>query len=389
MESQKNTKLTEMRIQEEKFEKHLATVLKKLPFASECDLSKQPDYQSQMAGPSMSYNTSNPNTLQYVQMQNEMLGLSQADPEVEFVSSHEQGDVINVDVNESRSSSRDRNERYNRRRRTSRSRSPRDRVRGGRRRSSRSRSRSRSPRLRRRTDREKEKEREYERERRRKGLPDVKKDHLSVCTTTLWVGHLSKLVQQEELSDTFGKYGDIVSIDMIPPRGCAFIVMNRRQDAHRSMQGLKGHKMHNRAITVSWAAGKGVKSKEWKDFWDLELGVSYIPCDRLDRTTDFAALEEGGMFDEDTIPTWMKEAMSSKHNNSKEDPIEPMPAAALVPAIDTTQPPPLGQMISMVPPFPMGAVQRLMAPMGIPLAPPMAGVPMLNVPPPGMLMGGK
>jgi RNA recognition motif-containing protein len=55
----------------------------------------------------------------------------------------------------------------------------------------------------------------------------------SVCSTTLWVGHLSKLVQQEELSDTFGKYGEIVSIDMIPPRGCAFIVMDRRQDAFK------------------------------------------------------------------------------------------------------------------------------------------------------------
>jgi RNA-binding protein 16 len=54
-----------------------------------------------------------------------------------------------------------------------------------------------------------------------------------VCSTTLWVGHLSKLVQQEELSDTFGKYGEIVSIDMIPPRGCAFIVMDRRQDAFK------------------------------------------------------------------------------------------------------------------------------------------------------------
>lgn len=93
-----------------------------------------------------------------------------------------------------------------------------------------------------------------------------------MCSTTLWVGHLSKLVQQEELSDTFGKYGDIVSIDLIPPRGCAFIVMNRRQDAHKSMQSLKNHKMHGRTITISWATGKGVKSKEWKDYWDIELG---------------------------------------------------------------------------------------------------------------------
>jgi len=72
-----------------------------------------------------------------------------------------------------------------------------------------------------------------------------------VCSTTLWVGHLSKLVHQEELSDTFGEYGDIVSIDLIPPRGCAFICMNRRQDAYRALQRLKNHKLQGKAITVS------------------------------------------------------------------------------------------------------------------------------------------
>lgn len=72
-----------------------------------------------------------------------------------------------------------------------------------------------------------------------------------MCSTTLWVGHLSKLVHQEELSDTFGEFGDIVSIDLISPRGCAFICMNRRQDAYRALTKLKNHKMQGKAITVS------------------------------------------------------------------------------------------------------------------------------------------
>lgn len=72
-----------------------------------------------------------------------------------------------------------------------------------------------------------------------------------VCSTTLWVGHLSKLVHQEELSDTFGELGDIVSIDLISPRGCAFICMNRRQDAYRALTKLKNHKMQGKAITVN------------------------------------------------------------------------------------------------------------------------------------------
>lgn len=40
-QEEKQSKLAEMRMQEEAFEKHLATVLKKLPFANECDLNRQ------------------------------------------------------------------------------------------------------------------------------------------------------------------------------------------------------------------------------------------------------------------------------------------------------------------------------------------------------------
>lgn len=42
-------------------------------------------------------------------------------------------------------------------------------------------------------ERLREKEREKEKERKKRGLPPIKKDHLSVCSTTLWVGHLSKV----------------------------------------------------------------------------------------------------------------------------------------------------------------------------------------------------
>ena len=84
-------------------------------------------------------------------------------------------------------------------------------------------------------------------------LHQIREGHMTVCSTTLWVGHLSKLVQEDDLSDNFGTYGEvifgeilnvqesyfdlfsfqIVSIDLIPPRGCAFVCMNRRMDAYR------------------------------------------------------------------------------------------------------------------------------------------------------------
>lgn len=356
---EKITKLTEMRLQEEKFEKHLASVLKKLPFANECDLSRQPT-----------------------------IDLSAAVPAVKEQEPDDFGIPTEVisDTHSSSPRSTEAAEKYKpapaptRRRKSrsrSRSRDRRERDRGGRRRSSRSRSRSRSRshsrgRGRGRSSRDREKERasqkdkerdkERERERKKRGLPEIKKEHLSVCSTTLWVGHLSKLVQQEELSDTFGKYGDIVSIDLIPPRGCAFIVMNRRQDAYKSMQSLKNHKMHGRTITISWATGKGVKSKEWKDYWDIDLGVSYIPWNKLSPSTDLESLEEGGMFDDETMPQWMKDKITAAAK--KDEPELPVANAAAVNAVyavDTSQPPPgaAASIMGMgIPPYQLGGVAR-------------------------------
>lgn len=227
-----------------------------------------------------------------------------------------------------------------------------------------------------------------------------------MCSTTLWVGHLSKLVYQEELSDTFGSYGDIVSIDQIVPRGCAFIVMNRRQDAYKAMQNLRNHKLQGRVITISWAAGKGVKSKEWKDFWDLDVGVTFIPWNKLSESTDFDSLEEGGMFDEDSMPPWLKEKLNktkkpnhsnmpsdceidsngannknlsnngnnSSFNNSGAASI-PMVAGtsntSLLFGIDTTQPPPRPPQPPLLP----------LMPGQFSIAPPLSGAPRMLVPP--------
>lgn len=152
--------------------------------------------------------------------------------------------------------------------------------------------------------------------------------------------------------------------------------MHRRQDAYKAIDGLNGHKLHGRVISISWAAGKGVKSKEWKDYFDLELGVSYIPWDKLDENTDFEQLEDGGMFDEDTMPQWLKDKL--KNQSQKKDSTEANPAVAQVPnmamfGMDTTQPPPTQQMMpnvsQMVPPFPMGPMPRFMPPMNMSMPP--------------------
>ena len=142
----------------------------------------------------------------------------------------------------SRSRDRGRGDRSSNRKGDSRRRS---RSRSYERRSSRRRSRSRSPRESREAEREKRRERE------KKGLPAIKKGHLSVCSTTIWVGHLSKLVTNEDLSDTFGQYGEILTINMIPPRGCAFICMNRRMDASKALDKLHKKHVQGKPMTVS------------------------------------------------------------------------------------------------------------------------------------------
>ena len=58
--------------------------------------------------------------------------------------------------------------------------------------------------------------------------------------------------------------------------------MNRRMDAHRALKNLNKFRMHGKQITMAWAPGKGMKDKQWKDYWDVDLGVSYIPIDKLD-----------------------------------------------------------------------------------------------------------
>ena len=73
---------------------------------------------------------------------------------------------------------------------------------------------------------------------------------VSVCSNTLWVGHLSKLVADEDLSDLFGEFGVVECINLIPPRGCAFVNMNRRQDAYKALKDLHKHKLQGKQITV-------------------------------------------------------------------------------------------------------------------------------------------
>lgn len=66
--------------------------------------------------------------------------------------------------------------------------------------------------------------------------------------------------------------------------------------------------LQNKAITLAWAPGKGVKGKEFKDYWEVDVGCSYIPYSKLSQMSnlDLDAFEDGGMIDEETVPPWLK-----------------------------------------------------------------------------------
>ncbi|XP_078505305.1 SR-related and CTD-associated factor 8 [Lissotriton helveticus] len=209
-------------------------------------------------------------------------------------------------VPESKSSTPSRSHSRSPRKRRSRSRS------GSRKRKHRKRSRSRSREWDR--DRKRKTSRSYSNERRtyerekdrlKKGLPPIRSKTLSVCSTTLWVGQVDRKVTQQDLTNVFEEFGQIESINMIPPRGCAYISMVHRQDAYRALQKLRAgtYKLVSKVVKIAWALNKGVKMS-YKQFWDAELGVTYIPWEKV-KLDDLKSFAEGGMIDQETInPEW-------------------------------------------------------------------------------------
>lgn len=50
---------------------------------------------------------------------------------------------------------------------------------------------------------------------------------------------------------------------------------------------------------IAWALNKGVK-QEYKQFWDVDLGVTYIPWEKV-KLDDLDGFAEGGIIDQETV----------------------------------------------------------------------------------------
>lgn len=52
-------------------------------------------------------------------------------------------------------------------------------------------------------------------------------------------------------------------------------------------------------VQIAWALNKGVK-QEYKQFWDVDLGVTYIPWEKV-KLDDLDGFAEGGIIDQETV----------------------------------------------------------------------------------------
>ncbi|XP_018101433.1 SR-related and CTD-associated factor 4 isoform X2 [Xenopus laevis] len=252
-------------------------------------------------------------------------------------------------------------------------------------------------------------DREKEKERRQKGLPPIKSETVSICSTTLWIGQLDKKTTQQDVGSFLEEFGPIESINMIPPRGCAYIVMLHRQDAYRALMKLsRGNvKVNQKAIKIAWALNKGIKS-EYKQYWDVEIGVTYIPWNKV-KPGQLEHFCEGGMLDNDTLcPEWKALAKKPEPKDVSQNgateakglgeastapqvlPLLSISVRAPIPAMQVPplQPMSAHQPVPSIPTPGVPAVQGLPPPQGLPPlqgVPPLQGMPLpQGLPPQGL-----
>ncbi|MEJ1283003.1 SR-related CTD-associated factor 4 [Cricetulus griseus] len=158
-----------------------------------------------------------------------------------------------------------------------------------------------------------------------------------------------------------------------------------RQDAYRALQKLSrgNYKVNQKSIKIAWALNKGIKA-DYKQYWDVELGVTYVPWDKV-KPEELESFCEGGMLDGDTLnPEWKgipkkpenEVAQNGGGEASHTEPVSPVPKTLPVPVPPIPVPAPITVPPPQVPPHQPGP------PVVGALQPP-AFTPPLGIPPPG------
>ena len=116
-------------------------------------------------------------------------------------------------------------------------------------------------------------------------------------------------------------------LQLIPPRGCAYIQMAERKDAARALAKLKGTQFLGYTLKAAWAPSRIMKD-QYKDHWDVEAGAIYVPWSDLPPNVETLAAE-GALIDEETLPehlrsnshlSFLKLVSDCTHRNRMTDP---------------------------------------------------------------------
>ena len=58
------------------------------------------------------------------------------------------------------------------------------------------------------------------------------------------------------------------------------------------------------SLQVAWAPGRGLKDKAYKEFWNVEKGISHIPHEVIKTAGGtMESLSDGGWVDHSTLPS--------------------------------------------------------------------------------------
>lgn len=137
-------------------------------------------------------------------------------------------------------------------------------------------------------------------------MPQAKVGFASFCTRTLWLGRIPESAKQSDLVQALSKYGEPVECDLVQPRACAYVVMPDRLTALKTLEDGADLRVQGKSIKMAWAPGKGIKDDPYRQYWDSDIGVAFIPYTAL--PTDLHAIAAGSQIDMESLPVHLKGA---------------------------------------------------------------------------------
>ncbi|KAL7677446.1 hypothetical protein ACOME3_003685 [Neoechinorhynchus agilis] len=135
-------------------------------------------------------------------------------------------------------------------------------------------------------------------EKTRKHIVPVKEKHMTICTRTVWIGHLPKTVEEELIKTMVANFGEAESVNLIGPRGCAYICFKFREDAEKFLKENKTLIIRGISARLAWASNIGIKDRQHQ--FNRDIGCAYIPHVEIAdwSVENILALGDGGIIDE-------------------------------------------------------------------------------------------